>query len=84
MPSMPTASDGSERRFQRASYWLIIAGIYFLVGVLFFYSGKGKLFDDDGHAPPALEKQFDGTFLDKVPGTDAAWVIIGISSSSWC
>jgi hypothetical protein len=31
--------------------WLTILGIYFLVGVLFLYSGKGKLFDDDGKAP---------------------------------
>jgi hypothetical protein len=64
--------------FNRAAYWLTIAGVYFLVGVLFFYSGKGKLFDDDGHAPAALKKQFEGTFIDKVPGVDTAWVIIGI------
>jgi hypothetical protein len=48
------------------------------VGVLFFYSGKGKLFDDHGHAPPALKEQFQGTFLEKFPGVDAAWMIIGI------
>jgi hypothetical protein len=39
---------------------------------------KSKLFDDDGHAPPALGKQFEGTFIDTVPGVDTAWVIIGI------
>jgi hypothetical protein len=61
-----------------AAYWLTVAGIYFLVGVLFFYSGKGKLFDDDGHAPAAMKKQFEGTFIDKVPGVDTAWVIIGV------
>ena len=64
--------------FDQAAYWLSILGIYFLVGVLFLYSGKGKLFDDDGKAPEPLAKQFEGTFLDKVPGIDAAWVIIGI------
>ena len=64
--------------FDDVAYWLSIASIYFLVGVLFFYSGKGKLFDDNGHAPPALKKQLEGTFIDKVPGVDAAWVIIGI------
>jgi hypothetical protein len=46
--------------------------------VLFLYSGKSKLFDDNGHAPAALKEQFQGTFIDKVPGVDTAWVIIGI------
>jgi uncharacterized membrane protein YphA (DoxX/SURF4 family) len=62
----------------RAAYWLILIGVYLLVGVLFLYSGKSKLFDDNGHAPAALKKQFQGTFIDKVPGVDTAWVIIGI------
>ena len=62
----------------RLAYWLIMAGIYFLVGVLFFYSGKGKLFDDDGKAPQPLADQFQGTFIDTVPGIDTAWVILGI------
>jgi len=55
-----------------------MGGIYFLVGVLFLYSGKGKLFDDNGHAPAALAKQFDGTFIGTFPGVDALWVIVGI------
>ncbi len=58
-------------------YGLILAGIYFLVGVLFFYSGKEKIFDGLG-APPGIEKQFSGTFLDTIPGVDAAWTILGI------
>jgi hypothetical protein len=58
-------------------YGLIIAGIYFLVGVLFFYAGKEKLFDGLG-APPPIEKQFEGTFLNVIPGIDAAWTILGI------
>ena len=64
--------------FDRAAYWLILVGVYLLVGVLFLYSGKSKLFDDDGHAPAALKEQFQGTFIDTVPGVDTAWVIIGI------
>jgi hypothetical protein len=70
----------SERRtvFDQAAYWLILAGVYLLVGVLFLYSGKGKVFDDDGKAPEPLAKQFEGTFLGTFPGVDAAWVIIGI------
>lgn len=58
-------------------YGLVLAGIYLLVGVLFFYGGKEKLFDGGG-MPPPLEKQFSGTFLDTIPGTDAAWTILGI------
>jgi hypothetical protein len=73
-----TAAGDRDRIFDQATYWLTLAGIDFLVGVLFLYSGKGKLFDDDGHAPAALQEQFEGTFIDKVPGVDAAWVIIGI------
>jgi hypothetical protein len=62
----------------RLGYWLTMAGIYFLVGVLMFYSGKGKLFDDDGKAPEPLAKQFEGTFIDTFPGVDTAWVILGV------
>jgi hypothetical protein len=78
-----TATPAGARHEHRdvldqASYWLTLIGVYFLVGVLFFYSGKGKLFDDDGHAPAPLKKQFEGTFIDTFPGVDAAWVILGI------
>ncbi|HEX6665743.1 MAG TPA: hypothetical protein VF081_04030 [Solirubrobacterales bacterium] len=58
-------------------YALILAGIYLLVGVLFFYAGKEKIFDGIG-APMPIEKQFSGTFLDTIPGVDAAWTILGI------
>jgi len=58
-------------------YGLALAGIYLLVGVLFFYAGKEKLFDGLG-APPPIAKQFSGTFLDTIPGVDAAWTILGI------
>ena len=68
----------STRAIPRPAYWLTILGTYFLVGVLFFYSGKGKLFDSDGHAPEAIKKQFADSFLHVIPGTDAAWVILGI------
>ena len=43
-----------------------------------FYSGKEKLFDDNGNAPQAIKTQFAGTFIDTFPGADAAWVILGI------
>jgi hypothetical protein len=74
-PTQPPASTRNTIPDQ-AAYWLILLGVYLLVGVLFLYSGKRKLFDDNGHAPPALKKQFAGTFIEKVPGVDTAWVII--------
>jgi hypothetical protein len=75
-----TRAMAAERRsiYDVAGYWLAVVGIYFLVGVLFFYSGKGKLFDDNGHAPAPLKKQFAGTFIETFPGVDTAWVILGI------
>ena len=63
-----------------AIYALILAGIYLLLGVLFFYAGKEKIIDGHG-APPAIAKQFAGTFLDTIPGVDAAWTILGILES---
>lgn len=60
------------------AYWATVAGVYLMVGGLMFYSGKEKLFDENGHAPAAIKKQFSESFLHTVPGTDAAWVILGI------
>jgi len=60
-----------------AVYALVLAGIYLLLGVLFFYAGKEKIIDGHG-APPPIEKQFSGTFLDTIPGVDAAWTILGL------
>jgi len=78
------AHDAADARSENRGGWedwvvygLALAGIYLLVGVLFFYAGKEKLFDGLG-APAAIEKQFSGTFLDTIPGTDAAWTILGI------
>jgi hypothetical protein len=69
---------GSGSVWDGVAYWATVAGVYLMVGGLMFYSGKGKLFDNDGQAPAAIEKQFEGTFLSVVPGTDAAWVILGV------
>ena len=63
-----------------AVYVLVLAGIYLLLGVLFFYAGKEKLFDGLG-PPPPIAKQFSGTFLNTIPGVDAAWTILGILES---
>src|SRR5262249_620747 len=42
------------------------------------YSGKEKLFDDNGKAPEGIKQQFANSFLSTFPGTNAAWVILGI------
>ena len=70
--------EGRGTILDQAAYWLTLAGVYLLVGFLFFYSGKSKLFDDDGHAPAPIKQQFQGTFVDTFPGVDALWVIIGV------
>ena len=78
----PTRGDfavvGRGSLWDGIAYWAIIAGVYLMVGGLMFYSGKSKLFDDNGHAPEGVVKQFDASFLHVVPGVDAAWVILGI------
>jgi hypothetical protein len=74
----PFAVVGEGTIFDGIAYWVTLIGVYVMVGGLMFYSGKGKLFDDDGNAPQGIKDQFKGTFLDTFPGTDAAWVILGI------
>jgi hypothetical protein len=76
--SMRPVRSAEEMRWEDwVTYGFLLAGIYFLVGVLFFYAGKEKIFDGLG-APKGIKEQFAGTFLDTIPGTDAAWTILGI------
>ena len=79
--------EGSDRQFaivgrgsvyDGIAYWATLLGVYLMVGGLMFYSGKEKLFDDNGKAPQGIKDQFAGTFLATVPGTDLAWTILGI------
>jgi hypothetical protein len=77
-PHKEFAVVGQGSLFDGAAYWVTVIGIYLMVGGLMFYSGKEKLFDDNGNAPSAIQQQFQGSFLDKVPGVDAAWTILGI------
>jgi hypothetical protein len=74
----PYAVVGQGTIFDGFAYWAILAGVYLMVGGLMFYSGKEKLFTEDGNAPAGIKQQFEGTFIDTFPGVDAAWVILGI------
>ena len=65
----PFAIVGKGTLFDGAAYWATLVGVYLMVGGLMFYSGKEKLFDDDGNAPQGIKDQFKGTFLDTFPGT---------------
>ena len=74
----PFAVIGQGTIFDGLAYWATLVGVYLMVGGLMFYSGKEKLFDDDGKAPQYVKDQFKGTFIDTFPGTNAAWVILGV------
>src|SRR5262245_66562284 len=69
---------GSGSLWDGIAYWATLAGVYLMVGGLMFYSGKDKLFDSNGHAPQGIKEQFQNSFLSTLPGTDAAWIILGI------
>lgn len=62
-----------------AAYWLIYLGIYVLVGFLWYYAFKEKVFDDGLIAPEAIKKEFAGSFVASFPGTSVAWGILGIA-----
>jgi hypothetical protein len=76
--SAPALTESRPTLLDLAAYWLTVGGVYLLAGFLFFYSGKGKLVDDHGHAPTAIKQQFDETFLGSFPGTDFLWSTIGV------
>ena len=64
--------------FDGIAYWATLLGVYLMVGGLMFYSGKEKLFDDNGHPPQSIVQQFQGTFMATFPGVHAAWIILGV------
>ena len=82
MPSQrhekPFAIIGQGTIFDGIAYLATLIGVYLMVGGLMFYSGKEKLFDDNGHPPQSIVTQFQGTFVDTFPGTHAAWIILGV------
>jgi hypothetical protein len=79
MAQEPATATGERATIlDDVAYWLTIASVYFLVGVLFFYSGKQKLFDEDAKPPPGIARQFSGTFIATFPGVDALWAILSV------
>jgi hypothetical protein len=78
MAGAPESHRTRKTVFDDIAYWVTLVSVYFLVGVLFFYSGKGKLFDGHGKPPPAIEQQFEGTFVATFPGVNVLWWILSI------
>ncbi len=77
-PRKEFAVVGQGSIWDGIAYWVTLVGVYLMVGGLMLHSGKEKLFDSDGNAPAGIKEQFANTFIDTFPGTDAAWIILGI------
>jgi hypothetical protein len=78
-PTRVSTREGTIAQIaDRTSYWLVSASIYFTFGLLFFFSAKEKLIDNSGTMPAPLAKTFQGTFVTSFPGTNTAWVLIGL------
>lgn len=67
-----------------AAYWLALGGTYITFGFLWYYSAKEKLFDQNGHMPAGLAKEFHGSFVASVPGLNASWVMLGLLEAVAC
>ena len=69
-PEQPARSTGRQKAGMLwddgAAYGFVLAGIYFLVGVLFFYSGKSKILDGIGASWNVVPVFFERRF--RIPG----------------
>jgi hypothetical protein len=45
---------------------------------VWFYSAKEKLFDQDGDMPAGLAKAYAGDFIDRLPGVNTSWLLLGL------
>lgn len=61
---------------ETVTYWTLLAGIYLLQGSVWFFAFKPKLLET---VPPAVQRQFAGTIVDRAIGVDAAWVVLGVA-----
>lgn len=57
------------------AYGLLLAGIYGVIGPLFFMGAKEKIFFA---VPAGITKMFSSTFVSSFPGTGVAWVLVGL------
>jgi len=64
--------------FDGALYWSVMSGIYLAFGFLWYYAAKEKLFDQNGDMPAGLAKAYKGSFLESLPGLNAAWLLLGL------
>lgn len=78
---MEASPSTQERRRPEdaVAYWLIYLGIYVLVGFVWYYAFKEKVFDDGLIAPAPIKEGFAGSFIASFPGTSIAWGILGIA-----
>jgi hypothetical protein len=60
------------------AYAAIVVGTYLTFGFLYYYAAYEKLITDSGTMPAPLAKTFAGSFIASFPGTNVAWVLIGI------
>lgn len=75
-PSASSTDDASPRpTLDLVAYGLIVAAIYGVLGPLWFEGARGKLFHP---LPDGITKMFQDTFVASFPGTDVAWVCVGL------
>jgi hypothetical protein len=60
------------------TYWAGIGAIYLSYGFLWYYAAKEKLFDQSANMPAGLAKAYSGSFIASFPGTDTAWLLLGL------
>jgi hypothetical protein len=79
---LPLARTVAEIVGKFFTYATTLAGVYLSVGFLFYYAAHEKLVTDSGTMPAGLVAAFHGSFFAKVPGDNAAWLLLGIVEAS--
>jgi hypothetical protein len=77
-PAPARESAGEATALDKLAYLFALTGLYVMVGGLMFYGFWDKAVDGDFKIPPALEEQFDKTFIGTFPGSSAAWAIVAV------
>lgn len=61
-----------------STYWFALAGVYLMFGWSWYYAFHEKLVVGEGVMPTALKHVFQGSFIETVPGLNAAWTWLGV------